>query len=94
MEVIRQAGIVGAIGVIARLLVDPDVRRQGIARALLQTARAAAVSQNGVPVLDVVETDHAAVALHRRSGWVELGRVAVSLPEGRELHELVFAASA
>ena len=59
MQVLDDAGIVGPLGAIARLLVDPDVRGRGIAR-LLQTARSAAVTQHRVPVLEVVESSHAA----------------------------------
>jgi ribosomal protein S18 acetylase RimI-like enzyme len=91
MHVLHHAGIVGPLGAIARLLVDPDARRRGIARALLQTARSAAVAQHRTPVLEVVESSHAAIALYRRSGWVEVGRAALALPDGRELRELVFA---
>jgi GNAT superfamily N-acetyltransferase len=91
MQVLREAGIVGPVGAIARLLVDPDARGRGIARALLGTARSAAVTQHRVPVLEVVESSHAAIALYRRSGWVEVGRTALALPDGRDLRELVFA---
>jgi hypothetical protein len=42
-------------------------------------------------VLEVVESSHAAIALYHRSGWVEVGRAALALPDGRELRELVFA---
>jgi Acetyltransferase (GNAT) family len=49
---------------------DPDVSRRGVARALLQTARAAALARHRVSLLDVVESHRAAVALYRRSGWV------------------------
>jgi hypothetical protein len=45
-------------------------------------------------VLEVVESQHAAIALYRRSGWGEVGRTSLSLPDGRDLSELVFAASA
>ena len=92
MEVLRGAGLVGEIGVIARLLVDPDVRRRGVARALLRAARAEATAQRRIPVLDVVDSHHAAIALYRSEGWNELGRASISLPDGRELRELVFAA--
>ena len=85
MAVLRRAGIDGAIGVVARLLVDPDVRRRGVGRALLQTAQSAAVAQHRLAVLDVVGSHRAAVALYRGAGWVELGGAAASLPDGREL---------
>ena len=91
MQVLHDAGIVGPLGAIARLLVDPAVRGRGIGRALLQTARSAAVTQHRLPVLEVVESSHAAIALYRRSGWVELGRPSLALPDGRELRELLFA---
>ena len=92
MQVLYDAGIVGPLGAIARLLVDPDARGRGIARALLNTARSAAATQHRAAVLEVVESSHAAIALYRRSGWVEVGRTALALPDGRELPELVFAA--
>jgi GNAT superfamily N-acetyltransferase len=92
MRVLRDAGIAGNVGVVARLLVDPDARRRGVARELLQTARAEAVAQQRTPVLDVVESSHAAVAVYRSAGWVEVGRASLVLPDGRELRELVFAA--
>jgi len=92
MRVLRDAGIADEVGVVARLLVDPDARRLGIARDLLQTARAEAVAQQRAPVLDVVESAHAAIALYRSAGWVEVGRTPLLLPDGRELRELVFAA--
>jgi hypothetical protein len=42
-------------------------------------------------VLEVVESSHAAIALYRPSGWVEVGQTSIALPDGRELRELVFA---
>ncbi len=92
MRVLRDAGIVGAVGAVARLLVDPAARRRGVARQLLQTARDEAVAQHRAAVLDVLESSHAAIALYRRAAWVEVGRTAVLLPDGREVGELVFAA--
>jgi hypothetical protein len=59
---------------------------------VLQTARAEAVALQRAPVLDVVESAHAAIALYRSAGWVEVGRTSLSLSDGRELRELVFAA--
>ena len=90
MQVLRDADIHGPIGAVARLLVDPGFRRQGVAGELLQTVRAAAQSQQRTPVIEVVESSHAAIALYRSAGWVELGRTALLLPDGRVLSELVF----
>jgi GNAT superfamily N-acetyltransferase len=91
MQVVRDAHIDVPIGAVARLLVDPGFRRQGVAGELLQTVRAAALSQQRTPVIEVVDSSHAAIALYRSAGWVELGRTTLSLPDGRELSELVFA---
>ena len=91
MQVLRDAGISGPIGAVARLLVDPRFRRLGVAGELLQTVRAAALSQQRMAMIEVVESSHAAIALYRSAGWVELGRATLSLPDGRELSELVFA---
>ena len=91
MQVLRDADIDGPIGAVARLLVDPGFRRQGVAGELLQTVRAAAQSQQRTPVIEVVESSHAAIALYRSAGWVELGRATLSLPGGRDLSEVVFA---
>ena len=90
MQLLRDAHVDGPIGAVARLLVDPAFRRQGVAGELLQTARAAAQSQQRTPVIEVVESSHAAIALYRSAGWVELGRTALLLPDGRVLSELVF----
>ena len=90
MQVLRDTDIDGPIGAVARLLVDPDFRRQGVAGELLQTVRTAARSQQRAPVIEVVESSHAAIALYRSAGWVELGQTTLSLPDGRELSELVF----
>lgn len=91
MQVVRDAGIDGDVGVVARLLVDRDFRRRGVAGALLETARSSAVARRRIPVLDVVDSSHAAIALYRGAQWVELGRTSVTLPDGRQLGGLVFA---
>jgi ribosomal protein S18 acetylase RimI-like enzyme len=93
MQLLHDAGIVGAVGAVARLLVDPDARRQGVGRALLRTAEAEAVAQGRAAVLEVLESSHAAIVLYRRAGWIELGRASLTLPDGRQLDEVVFSAS-
>lgn len=59
----------GQLGSIARLFVDPAVRRQGLARALLEVATAQARDHGLQPVLNVMADGHAAIALYERSGW-------------------------
>lgn len=57
------------LGRIVRLFVDPAVRRQGLAGALLETATAQARDHGLQPVLNVMADGHAAIALYERSGW-------------------------
>lgn len=92
-QVLRDTDIDGPVAAVARLLVDPDFRRQGVAGELLQTVQTAAQAQQRTPVIEVVESCHAAIALYRSAGWVVVGRTTLSLPDGRELSELVFATS-
>jgi GNAT superfamily N-acetyltransferase len=76
---------------VARLLVDPRSRRDGVGRHLLEHARREALSAGRSPYLDVVDTLTAApaIALYRHDGWEEIGRVRFELA-GNEIHELVF----
>jgi GNAT superfamily N-acetyltransferase len=89
MDVIRAAGISTEVGVVARLLVDPGLRRTGIATQLLEQARLSIASLGRTPVLDVVASSPA-VALYRRAGWRELGMATVR-GSGQTISELVFA---
>jgi len=92
MRVIREAGITGEVGVIARLLVDPTRQRQGIGIKLLERAATHVTSLGRTPVLDVVASSSPAVSLYRRRGWKELGSAAFSGPN-QTITELVFAAT-
>lgn len=78
------------LGVVARLLVAPSARRAGCARALLRTAANAARTDNRVPVLDVVSSSQAAIALYRSEGWSEVGEIALELPGLSGVRELLF----
>ena len=91
MDLVRTAGIDRQVGVIARLLVDPGVRRHGIGAKLLDTARSHIVSMGLAPVLDVVAGFSPAVSLYRSSGWMEIGEVTFEVP-GQKISELVFLA--
>jgi GNAT superfamily N-acetyltransferase len=76
---------------VARLLVDPGARREGVGRTLLEHARRAAVDSGHSPLLDVVDTPDttAAISLYRRDGWEEVGRVSFELVD-QAIDELVF----
>jgi GNAT superfamily N-acetyltransferase len=77
-------------GIVARLFVGPDRRRQGTARHLLDNAAAAARGLGLIPVLDVVDDFKAAIALYRNAGWTSIGDVLVHMPDGTNLTEIVF----
>lgn len=79
------------LGFVARLMVAPRARRRGVARQLLDVAVGDARRLGRVPVLDVVTSDTAAVALYGASGWERLGDATVTLRDGRDLDLLVFA---
>jgi len=81
------------IAVIARLLVDPDHRRTGLAQQLLSVAQAEATVRGRIPILDVAERFAPAIALYEREGWTRLGTVSVHLPDGTAMSEHVYAVS-
>ena len=78
------------LGVVARLLVSPGVRRAGIGRSLLGVAAGHAVQLGLRPILDVVDRHEAAIRLYENSGWTCAGRVTVSFGRGVPIDELVF----
>jgi GNAT superfamily N-acetyltransferase len=77
------------LGVVARLLVCPDVRRRGVGRALLEVATQEARTLGRWPVLDVSDQFEPAVALYQHSGWVRAGQVHLEL-DGQAIEELVY----
>lgn len=77
------------LGVVARLAVAPKARRQGVGRALLNTAADEAVERGLWPVLDVAKQFVGAVSLYKHCGWICAGEVAVQLGDA-VLHEFVF----
>lgn len=78
------------LGVVARLLVSPHVRRVGIGRSLLDVAAGHAAQLGLRPILDVVERHEAAVKLYEDSGWTRAGKVTVTLGQDVAIDELVF----
>ena len=91
MAIVRDAGIGGEVGVVARLLVDPEVRRRGLGARLLEQARAEAARQDRTPVLDVVASATAAIGLYRANGWQELGRCKFEISEHEPIEEIIFS---
>jgi GNAT superfamily N-acetyltransferase len=79
------------LGFVARLMVASRARRRGIAGQLLDVAVAEARRLGRVPVLDVVTSDTAAVALYGASGWRRLGDASLTMSNGEDLELHVFA---
>ena len=77
---------------VSRLFVDPARRRHGVGAQLLEVATREAHDRALWPVLDVVTTYAAAVALYERLGWTRLGTIALPMPDGRLIDEHVYAA--
>lgn len=80
------------VGVVARLMVAPSMRRRGVARTLLDVATADAWCRGLVPILDVVPRHEAAIALYESAGWSQLGQVTYDLPNGMLVDEFVYRA--
>ncbi len=92
MQVAAQATgrSVEEMGVIARLLVAPEVRRQGIGGALVDVCVAAAVEQGLQPMLDVGLRHGSGVAMYDATGWDRVGKVDAVLPNGEIFEEYVY----
>ncbi len=69
--------------VVNRLFVIPSAQRGGAGAALMAAACAAAAGQGLHAVLDVVDTNRAAVRLYERLGWLRLGSVEVTFRGAR-----------
>lgn len=75
------------LAVVARLLVDPTIRRAGVGRELLATATQHAAAQRQRCVLDVVRDAHAAIAFYEAAGWQRLEPLTLTF-EGRAALDL------
>ena len=80
------------LGVVARLLVAPGVRRLGVGRSLLDAAAGHAVRLGLFPILDVVTHHEAAIRLYDACGWVRVGLVTSTFEEGFSVDEFVYLA--
>ena len=67
------------LAVVARVLVHPQARRGGVARALVDTAVVEAHRRGRRPVLDVATHFGAAVALYESAGWERAGEVTITV---------------
>ena len=61
-------------GVVARLVVSPTVRRQGVGRSLLETATEHAAAVALTPILEVTTNLRAAIDLYETCGWLRMSR--------------------
>jgi GNAT superfamily N-acetyltransferase len=82
----------GGLAVVARLIVDPAMRRLGVGRALLGAGAAAARRQGRHPVLDVATHYQAAIALYVSCGWRNAGEVTMVFGDGTNLQSYVYVA--
>ena len=87
-ETVRQP--VERLGIVARLLVAPSARRQGVGQALLDVASRAAVDFGLWPVLDVVTPLQGAIFMYEKCGWTRAGKVTVDLGDDVAIDEYVY----
>lgn len=80
-----------ALGVVARLLVEPTRRREGIGLRLATRAADAARNRRLRPILDVATQFKSAIHLYEALGWRRLGQVAARFPGGQVVEEFVYA---
>ncbi len=81
---------VDQLGVVARLLVSPDTRRESVGRTLLNKASREAIRRDRWPILDVVTSFEAAVSLYESCGWVRAGHVTFRFDDGGSVEEFVY----
>jgi GNAT superfamily N-acetyltransferase len=67
--------------VISRLFVEPQMRRAGVGRALLQTATDHARARGQRALLDVGQTLPGAIALYESQGWVRVEALELRLTD-------------
>ena len=69
------ARVAADVAEVLTLAVDPDARRQGVARSLLRTAIGEARARGATALfLEVATANSAGQALYRQAGLVEVGR--------------------
>jgi GNAT superfamily N-acetyltransferase len=79
------------LAVVARVLVHPNARRTGVARALLDQAVGGAHARGLRPILDVATHFDAAIALYEQAGWKRVGTVTIEFAPLPDLDCHVYA---
>ena len=82
------------LAVLARLLVAPDARRQGIGGQLVDAATKHARSLGQRCVLDVVQSSSGAIALYESLGWQRVEQLSLALREHPSLDLWVYVGPA
>lgn len=80
------------IGLLARLFVAPSARRHSLAKQLVRVVDAEARSLGLHLALDVMNKDHAAIALYETLGWTTLGTFRHAHGTGQTTEARAFAA--
>ncbi len=81
------------LGVVARLLVSPAIRRRGIGRQLLRTATTEARARGLFPILEVVTGHQSAVNTYEALGWDRVGTAELRLSDDLILDLFVYVLS-
>ena len=81
---------VDSLAVIARTFVVPNQRRRGLGSALLATAVESARAEGLRAVLNVLESDRAAIALYEHLGWRRTGWLMLVPRHGEPLPSYVY----
>lgn len=80
------------LALVARLLVDPTMRRAGVGRQLLTKATEHAAANGQHAILDVVQDAMAPIALYEAAGWSRLQALTVTRNDGTSLDLWVYLA--
>jgi GNAT superfamily N-acetyltransferase len=80
------------LAVVARLIVDPRMRRLGAGQALLGHAAAAARALGRHPILDTATKHVAASSLYEAARWTNAGEVEMQFPDEIVLQAFVYIA--
>ena len=80
------------LGIVARLIVSPECRRNGVGRTLLERAATEAVTRGLYPMLDVATHLQPAIDLYEHCSWLRAGQVSTEFADGTALDEFVYLA--